>query len=396
MEKALWKNENIYASTVNESYDFEKQIREASSKGELRCPDTNCNSPVLKYCHGNKKRPYFAHKYVSDCDYDKYDKNNSETINQIKALIFEHLTKKGFKVDVDKKVFEHQYAHIAVFKGVGFLAVELVSDSVTSRRINRVSEQYKTNNISVQFLVVGDYVSLENESDSNFIRRFSLNETFNNNLLVINESGSEIYQYRMDSFSYTFCGARLPDYESVYFEKSNFEALTFENEILSISGFNDRYNSWYNQKQYKFNEFISSRRASLLKPQEIKFVEAKPEPENKVEPQMVDYTETKITEIDYSKQVKSSELHYLESISLPEGGTLIQLFPWSEEDFINRLRRICYNSDESAFKQLIIKMAKHSDDEWETIIYLGKKFKDERDDYYYVFRTALIKAKEHI
>lgn len=394
MEKALWKNENIYASTVKESYEFEKLIREASSKGELRCPDTNCESPVLKYCHGNKKRPYFAHKYVSDCDYDKYDRYNSEIINNIKFLIFEHLTKNGFKADVDKKVFEHQYAHIAVFKDVGFLAVELVSDSVTSRKINRVSDQYKTNDIPVQFLVVGDYVLLENESDSNFIRRFSLNETFNNNLLVINENGAEIYQYRMDSFNYTYCGARLPDYESVYYEKSDFEELTFENGFLTISGFDDRYNNWYNQKQSRFKEFITSKITPILKPQESNCNKVEVSHINTVAPQKNVVSEIKTQVIDENKMIELSELHYLEFISLPEGGTLVKLFPWTEEDFLNRLRRVCYNSEESAFKQLIIKMAKPSSEEWGFIKSLGNKFKEEREDYYYILKTAYYKAKE--
>lgn len=394
MEKALWKNENIYASTVKESYEFEKLIREASSKGELRCSDTNCESPILKYCHGNKKRPYFAHKYVSDCDYDKYDRNNSEIINNIKSLIFEHLIKNGFKADVDKKVFEHQYAHIAVFKDVGFLAVELVSDSVTSRRINRVLDQYKTNDISVQFLVVGDYVLLENESDSNFIRRFSLNETFNNNLLVINETGSEIYQYRMDSFNYTYCGTRLPDYESVYYEKSDFEELMFENGFLTISGFDDRYNNWYNQKQCKFKEFITSKITPILKPQESNFNKVEFSHKDTVAPQKNVVSEIKTPVIDESKMIELSELHYLEFISLPEGGTLVQLFPWTEEDFLNRLRRICYNSEESAFKQLITKMKNPTSEEKEIINGLWKRFKETRQDYFYVLKKAFDKSKE--
>lgn len=397
MEKVIWKSENIYASAVKESYELEKLIREASAKGELLCPDINCENPVLKYCHGNKRRPYFAHRYISLCDYDRYDRNNSESINNVKYLIFNQLTQKGVKIDIDKKVFEHQYAHLVVFGDDGYLAVELASDSVTSRKINRLSDQYKANGVSVQFLVIGNDVLLEDESDSNFIRRFSLNETFNNNLLVINEEGTEIYQYRLDSFKYTYCGAQLSNYQSIYYEKADFEELAFEDGILTICGFGDRYNSWFDEKQRRYKEFIVPRKTETTKPQETKahktdviyekLVTLEDAVTESIEP------EDKNT-IDGSKIISISDLKYIELISLPSRKPLVELFRWSEEEFIMKIRQICYESNEIAFKQLIIKMKNPNSDEKEIINCLWKRFKETRPDYFYILKTAFNKSKQ--
>ena len=52
MENALWNGERLLACEVAENYYTEKKIRKASFSGELRCPDPECKSPILKYCHG--------------------------------------------------------------------------------------------------------------------------------------------------------------------------------------------------------------------------------------------------------------------------------------------------------------------------------------------------------
>ena len=98
MEKAIWQGKTICASDIKDKWEYEKNIRLASANRELMCPDIGCHSPILKYCHGNLKRPYFAHKKSSECDYDKYDRQNTPDIDNIKLLIYKTFTK-GFFTD---------------------------------------------------------------------------------------------------------------------------------------------------------------------------------------------------------------------------------------------------------------------------------------------------------
>ena len=63
MEKALYENQILIASEIANNYEIEKNVRRYSATSKLICPDAECPFPILKYCHGNIKRPYFAHKH---------------------------------------------------------------------------------------------------------------------------------------------------------------------------------------------------------------------------------------------------------------------------------------------------------------------------------------------
>lgn len=406
MEKAIWKGETIYASDVKDKYEFEKKIRLASANGELQCPDGCCDSPTLKYCHGNKKRPYFAHKHTSDCDYDTYDKNNTQNINDVKFLIYNHLISKGFKIDIDVKIFEHQYAHIVIYENDNPYAIEIVQNSVTARKISRIVSQYENHKIPVKFLIIGNETILQNESDYNFIRRFSLNDSANNDLLVINEEGTELYQSRLDKYRYVYQGYKLYDYDEIYFEKENFEELTFENFELTISGFSSRYNEWYTEKQERYKNFIEEKNRILTSPQIPKTVEITTTTKIKEEPSISDEVNTPkqsklkpvvLPPIDTSEVRKTRDLSFIEEIFLPPGKDkkISDLFGiWTEEDFIDRLEKVCYRKDEVAFKHLIVKMKTATLAEKEIYIKMGKEFNESRPDYHYILQTAYIKSRK--
>lgn len=406
MEKAIWKGETIYASNVKDNYKFENVIRLASTNGELQCPDGCCDSPTLKYCHGNKKKPYFAHKHTSDCDYDAYDKNNTPNINDIKFLVYNHLMSKGFKVDIDVKMFEHQYAHIAIYENNNLHAIEIVQDSVTLRKISRIVSQYKNHKIPVVFLIIGSETMLQNESDYNFIRRFSLNDSDNNEFIVINEDRTELYQSRLDKYRYVYRGNKLYGYDEIYFEKSNFEELTFENTKLTISGYSSRYNEWYTEKQERYKNFIEEKNRIRTSPKKTKTFEFTTTPEIKEEPSISGEVDTPkqsklkpvvLPPIDTSKVKKTRDLSFIEGIFLPPGKDkkISNLFGiWTEEDFLDRLEKVCYRKDEVAFKHLIVKMKTATPDEKELYIRMGKEFKESRPDYHYILITAYIKANK--
>ena len=77
MEHALWNGKSFSASDIAKSYELEKQVRKASGYKELTCPDPDCPSPILRYCHGEVKRAFFAHLDNCKCDYAEYDKENT-------------------------------------------------------------------------------------------------------------------------------------------------------------------------------------------------------------------------------------------------------------------------------------------------------------------------------
>ena len=406
MEKAIWKGKIIYASDIKDEYEFENVIRLASANGELQCPDGNCDSPTLKYCHGNKKRPYFAHKHTSNCDYDTYDKSNTQNINDIKLLVYNHLTNKGFKVDMDVKMFEHQYAHIVVNENNNPYVIEIVQDSVTLRKISRIVSQYDNHKIPIKFLIIGNETIMQNESDYNFIRRFSLNDSVNNDLLVINEDGTELYQSRLDKYRYAYHGNKLYGYDEIYFEKANFEELTFKNTELTISGFNSRYNEWYTEKQERYKNFIEEKKRIRTSPQIPKTFKFITTPEIKEETSISGEVDTPkqsklkpvvLPPIDTSEVKKTRDLSFIEGIFLPPGKDkkISDLFGiWTEEDFLDRLEKVCYRKDEVAFKHLIVKMKTATPVEEELYIRMGKKFKESRPDYHYILQTAYIKSNK--
>ena len=381
MEKAILDGQIIYASDVKENYEYEKYIRECSSKGRLKCPDKNCSLPTLRYCHGNKKEPYFAHRDASSCDYDKYDRENSATINHIKCLLYTLLSSQNIKVDSDVKVFAHHYAHLVVYTENKKYAFEILKDSTTARKIDKIAKEYENNDIVFTLIVIGEDYDLKRESNANHIRRFSLNESVNNELIVINESGTKVYQYKLDLFNYDYCGNNIFEYDAIYSEKQKIENLTFEKERLSIGGFLSRYIKWYEVKQHKYKMFLDP------KPLE--------KPMSKEKKKTIDVVKEIIKPpfiVDVATPINISDLCFIENITPPN--KRIKLVEWNESVFLKKLEKICYERDEVVFKNLILKFMTANKREQELINKLWKKYKIERNDYFYILKTAREKSSE--
>ena len=120
MERAKWNDLEISATDIASDYQKEEVIRRVSGK-ELFCPDPECESPLLKYCRGEKKRAYFAHLHDGNCDYAQFDRQPSilreilsivvngtacESVvsdvlsGDILPLIPEHLLEDGTKIEI--------------------------------------------------------------------------------------------------------------------------------------------------------------------------------------------------------------------------------------------------------------------------------------------------------
>lgn len=120
MERAKWNDLEISATDIASDYQKEAEIRKVSGK-ELICLDPECESPLLKYCHGEKKSAYFAHLHGGNCDYAQFDRQPSilreilsvvvngtacESVvsdvlsGDILPLIHEHLLEDGTKIEI--------------------------------------------------------------------------------------------------------------------------------------------------------------------------------------------------------------------------------------------------------------------------------------------------------
>ena len=89
MENAMWNGRVYTATEVSQSYELEKEIRKASARRELKCTDPDCPNPILKYCHGEIKNPYFAHLNNCNCDYAEFDKGNTQLMRSVKRNLYE-------------------------------------------------------------------------------------------------------------------------------------------------------------------------------------------------------------------------------------------------------------------------------------------------------------------
>lgn len=105
MEFALWNGQKISAMHVAEDYKTEKSIRMASGNGKLKCPDPRCQHPILKYCYGDIKGAYFAHRNNENCDYAVFDRTNTDVVRNMRRTLYEHFKSTGYDVQLEEKCF---------------------------------------------------------------------------------------------------------------------------------------------------------------------------------------------------------------------------------------------------------------------------------------------------
>ncbi|HAN20679.1 MAG TPA: hypothetical protein DCP51_03230 [Clostridiales bacterium] len=117
MENALWNGKLYHATEIANNYSLEKEIRKASGRKELYCPDPECDHKILRYCHGEIKEAFFAHLNNESCDYANFDKENTKTMRTVRRLIYDKFKSKGYNVQPErmtiiKKSCSHQYKPI--------------------------------------------------------------------------------------------------------------------------------------------------------------------------------------------------------------------------------------------------------------------------------------------
>lgn len=261
MEKALYNGEEILSFEISKNYELEKSIRKASGRKELLCPDENCQNRVLKYCHGDKKQPYFAHVINTNCGYEKYDRETTEYTKEIKRILFWHFKQLGYNVQMDVKLLDRHYSHLVITQNGNKYPIEIISKFSTANRLDFIKKKYDESKFHVNWIVTDISADLDDsliESELNFAKRFSLNETDDNVLITIDLSGKIITQYQMDSKQYCFDGREIysDNYPKIFKKRSNIDDLVFENGNLLIKGFYESSSQYFAKKEKAFEKKI--------------------------------------------------------------------------------------------------------------------------------------------
>lgn len=259
MENALWNGQLLIASDIMNDYRLEKEIRKASGRKELRCPDPDCQHPILRYCHGDIKEAFFAHLNNEQCDYANFDKENTQVMRTIRRIIYENFKSKGFKVRPEVKILDHHYTHLLFdMADCNQIAVEIGTQRLSANRIDKLTDEYRKKGIAVKWIVLGNTNVPVKENHAFFIKRYLLNESKNKDLLVVNWDCTVVAQYKVDPNKYEYNGRFIQsnNYPETYSEYATLSDLTFEDNELSLEGFKERYKEWIVKKRDAFNKKI--------------------------------------------------------------------------------------------------------------------------------------------
>lgn len=278
MENALWNGQQLTASEISKNYVLEKKVRKASGYKELCCPDVDCQNPILRYCHGEKKNAYFAHLSNENCDYAIFDRENPQIIKNVGRQIYEQLKSKGFQVYPEVKIIPHHYTHISVETSEGkIIAIEIGTQRVSANMLDGLAAAYLKKDIEVKWIVLDDTSSNVLEDQTYFLKRYCLNESKSRDLIVVTLDGKSVAQYKVDPniYEYNGCIINSDNYPKTYFERASITELMIDSEELTIEGYNGRYNNWRLKKQSAFEKKVllleeKRKKAEILRNEEEK------------------------------------------------------------------------------------------------------------------------------
>ena len=257
MENALWNGERLLAFEVAEDYYREKEVRKASYQGELRCPDPECKSPILKYCHGEIREPYFAHRDNAECDYVFFEKG-AGVFHRLRLALYEHFRACDYPVQMEVKVLKHHYSHLLFEWEDGCrTAIELGTKSTNIKDVERINEEYQAAGISVIWLVVDEPGKAISEEHTYFLKRFCLNESANHSLLVLGYDGEHVTQYQENLNHYIVDGQEMvsDNYPRLFAYKAYLSDLYFENGALTARGFQETFEAFLEEKRLAFEAY---------------------------------------------------------------------------------------------------------------------------------------------
>ena len=263
MENTKWKEQIWIASDIVEDFETEKEIRKASGEKGLRCPDPECQNPILIYRHGEKRSAHFAHLISKHCDYTDFDKGNSSIIKDVIKTIYLHLKNKGYKVYPEVKILDHHYTHLLIDAPEGQkIAIEIGTKQMSANKMDHIVDAYREKGLAVKWIVVDYTDQIIQENQTYHIKRYQLNKSKNKDLMVVNRNRSEIAQYKEDPHQYEYKGLpmEVEDYPKMFHYIAPIDDLTIEDGELTIVGFKKKYENYISEKQSAFEKKIREKK----------------------------------------------------------------------------------------------------------------------------------------
>ena len=249
MERAKWNGREYTASEIAADFETERTIRRVSGR-ELFCPDPECKTPLLRYCHGEKKHAYFAHLQTGACDYAQFDKQPG-IIREVRYKLYELFKRKGYDVQIERKILPHHYTHILLKTGTKTTAIEIGCSATRVGQIETLRKEYSEIGTECKWIVIGEIKPVIREQEIYFLKRYELNRSSDHELFVIDERCNYIAQYKMDEKSYSEKGQSVlvGQYGKIFSQRDYFQALCIEQDRLTLPGFQNNYCNWQVQKQ---------------------------------------------------------------------------------------------------------------------------------------------------
>ena len=260
MERAKWDDREYTASDVASDFEMERAIRQVSGR-ELFCPDPQCETPLLRYCHGEKKHAYFAHLQTGSCDYAQFDKQPG-IIREVRYKLYDLFKSKGYDVQIEQKILPHHYTHILLKTGTKTIAIEIGSSATRVGQIETLQKNYSAIDVECKWIVIGEIRPVIREEEIYFLKRYELNRSSDRELFVIDEKCNHIVQYKMDEKSYSEKGKSVlvGQYDKIFSQCDYLQALCIEQDKLTLPGFHNNYFNWQTQKQELVEKKIEAER----------------------------------------------------------------------------------------------------------------------------------------
>lgn len=254
MERAVWNGKEYLAIDIAQDYELESHAVKASGK-QFLCPDPNCKNRLLRYCHGDKYRPYFAHMKRGECDYASFDKGISSYVREIKLMLLSLLRNNGYEVLVDNKI-DGRYIHLIVNYDGCMVAIELGTTTMLKSRTEVIAECCRKNGLRIQWIVVSDNHAHLREERLSWIKRQAINI---GDLIIIDESGQNVTQLRLDNNVYMYKDRYISFHgigNNIFSYTDGLQALAFGSSGFYLNKFENRFAQWLQARNVAYLESI--------------------------------------------------------------------------------------------------------------------------------------------
>lgn len=94
---------------------------------------------------------------------------------------------------------DHHYSPLLCSNGNGSFVIEMGDSKTTLGYVEKLLKEYSLKDIDVKWIVLGEEMLLFKENGVSFLKRYLLNESKNNDFILVDKD--KIIQYRLDKRS---------------------------------------------------------------------------------------------------------------------------------------------------------------------------------------------------